>query len=53
MLQGFKAARRKGFLSFPSVGATENIIIAAACAKGKTVIINAAREPEISDLAAF
>ena len=43
----------KVFLSFPSVGATENIIIAAACAKGKTVIINAAREPEISDLAAF
>lgn len=33
----------KVFLSFPSVGATENIIIAAACAKGKTVIINAAR----------
>lgn len=40
-------------LSFPSVGATENIILAAACAKGKTVIHNAAREPEISDLADF
>ncbi|MBE6728231.1 MAG: UDP-N-acetylglucosamine 1-carboxyvinyltransferase [Ruminococcaceae bacterium] len=40
-------------LSFPSVGATENIILAAVCAKGKTVIHNAAREPEISDLADF
>lgn len=40
-------------LPFPSVGATENIIIAAAISKGKTVIINAAREPEISDLAEF
>lgn len=40
-------------LSFPSVGATENIIIAAVLAKGETVISNAAREPEISDLAEF
>ena len=40
-------------LSFPSVGATENIMIAAACAKGVTRIANAAREPEISDLADF
>ncbi len=40
-------------LSFSSVGATENIILAAALAKGKTVIHNAAREPEISDLADF
>lgn len=40
-------------LSFPSVGATENIMLAAVCAKGKTVIHNAAREPEISDLASF
>ena len=40
-------------LSFPSVGATENIIIAACLAKGKTVVNNAAREPEISDLADF
>ena len=40
-------------LSFPSVGATENIIIAACTAKGNTVIYNAAREPEISDLADF
>lgn len=40
-------------LSFPSVGATENIILAAALAEGTTVIHNAAREPEISDLADF
>jgi len=40
-------------LSFPSVGATENIILAASTAKGKTVIQNAAREPEINDLADF
>lgn len=40
-------------LSFPSVGATENIILAAALSKGRTVILNAAREPEINDLAAF
>ncbi len=40
-------------LSFPSVGATENIMIAAATAKGRTVLTNAAREPEISDLADF
>ena len=40
-------------LSFPSVGATENILIAAASADGETVILNAAREPEIADLADF
>lgn len=40
-------------LSFPSVGATENIMIAASTAEGTTVITNAAREPEISDLADF
>ena len=38
-------------LSFPSVGATENIIMASTLAKGKTIIENAAMEPEISDLA--
>ena len=36
-----------------SVGATENIMIAATLAEGKTIIKNAAREPEISDLAKF
>ncbi len=40
-------------LSFPSVGATENIILAAALSKGRTIIHNAAREPEIYDLVAF
>ncbi len=40
-------------LSFPSVGATENIMIAASTAQGITTVINAAREPEISDLADF
>lgn len=40
-------------LSFPSVGATENIMLAAACAEGTTEIHNAAREPEIVDLAEF
>ena len=40
-------------LSFPSVGATENILLAAVMAKGETVIVNAAREPEISDLAGY
>jgi UDP-N-acetylglucosamine 1-carboxyvinyltransferase len=36
---------------YPSVGATENILLAAVLAKGKTIITNAAREPEIEDLA--
>lgn len=40
-------------LSFPSVGATENIILACVKAKGRTVILNAAREPEIDDLVSF
>jgi UDP-N-acetylglucosamine 1-carboxyvinyltransferase len=40
-------------LSFPSVGATENIMLAAVTAEGTTVIVNAAREPEIEDLADF
>ena len=40
-------------LPFPSVGATENIILAATLAKGETVIRNAAREPEIIALADF
>ena len=40
-------------LSFPSVGATENVLIAASVAKGTTLLENAAREPEIEDLAGF
>ncbi len=39
------------YLDFPSVGATENILMAAVLAQGTTVIDNAAREPEIVDLA--
>jgi UDP-N-acetylglucosamine 1-carboxyvinyltransferase len=38
-------------LDYPSVGATENLLMAAVAAKGTTVIENAAREPEIADLA--
>ena len=39
-------------LSFASVGATENLVMAAALADGQTIIANAAREPEITDLVA-
>ncbi|PJK16855.1 UDP-N-acetylglucosamine 1-carboxyvinyltransferase [Chryseomicrobium excrementi] len=58
--QGFVEARTEGrlqgakiYLDFPSVGATENIMTAAALAEGTTVIENAAKEPEIVDLANF
>jgi len=40
-------------LSIPSVGATENIMLASVMAKGETVILNAAQEPEIVDLADY
>jgi len=40
-------------LRFPSVGATETLLLAAVCARGTTILRGAAREPEISDLAAF
>lgn len=40
-------------LPFPSVGATENILLAAAAAKGTTLLYGAAREPEIGDLIRF
>lgn len=40
-------------LSMPSVGATENVLLAAATAQGTTILHNAAREPEIADLCAF
>ena len=39
------------YLEFPSVGATENLLLAGVMAQGRTVIGNAAREPEIEDLA--
>ena len=48
---GLKGARI--YLDYPSVGATENLIMAAALAKGSTVLENAAEEPEIVDLANF
>ncbi len=41
------------YLDFPSVGATENVMMAAVMAAGETVIENAAREPEVVDLAQF
>jgi len=41
------------YLDFPSVGATENLMMAATAAKGTTVIYNAAKEPEVVDLANF
>ena len=41
------------YLDFPSVGATENIMMAATLAEGTTIIENAAEEPEIVDLASF
>ena len=56
---GFLVARADGLtgasitLDYPSVGATENLLMAAVTADGITVIDNAAREPEIADLAAF
>ncbi|MBQ7956771.1 MAG: UDP-N-acetylglucosamine 1-carboxyvinyltransferase [Clostridia bacterium] len=40
-------------LAFPSVGATENVMLAATLAKGRTTLTNAAREPEIKNLADF
>ena len=40
-------------LPFPSVGATETVLLAAVTARGETVLTNAAREPEIADLIGF
>ncbi len=57
--RGYIEARTEGLhgaeitLDFPSVGATENILMAAVVAKGATVIDNAAREPEVADLCNF
>lgn len=55
MIQG-RAGRLKGtevVLEYPSVGATENLLMAGVLAVGRTTVRNAAREPEIADLAAF
>jgi UDP-N-acetylglucosamine 1-carboxyvinyltransferase len=51
MTKGLKG--NKVYLDFPSVGATESTIMAASLAEGETVIENAAREPEVADLANF
>jgi UDP-N-acetylglucosamine 1-carboxyvinyltransferase len=51
-----KANKLKGakiYLDFPSVGATETIMMAATHSEGETILENAAQEPEIADLAAF
>ena len=48
-----KLVGSKLYLDFPSVGATENIMLAASLAEGTTIIENAAEEPEIVDLANF
>ncbi|MBQ8264946.1 MAG: UDP-N-acetylglucosamine 1-carboxyvinyltransferase [Oscillospiraceae bacterium] len=51
-----RAERLRGaniYLEFPSVGATENTMLAACAAEGETVITNAACEPEIEDLQSF
>ncbi|MCR4793821.1 MULTISPECIES: UDP-N-acetylglucosamine 1-carboxyvinyltransferase [Ruminococcus] len=48
-----RAKGAKISLAFPSVGATENVILCAVTADGETVINNAAREPEICDLCGF
>ncbi|NPV79182.1 MAG: UDP-N-acetylglucosamine 1-carboxyvinyltransferase [Firmicutes bacterium] len=50
-LGGLRGARI--YLDVPSVGATENLLMAASLAMGETVIENAAREPEVVDLANF
>ncbi len=50
-LEGLKGT--KIYLDFPSVGATENIIMAASMAEGQTVLENPAQEPEIVDLANY
>ena len=49
--KGLEGARI--YLDFPSVGATENIMMAASLARGQTIIENSAQEPEIVDLANY
>ncbi len=51
--QAKKLVGSKIYLDFPSVGATENIMMAAVMAEGETIIENAAEEPEIQDLGKF
>ena len=52
-LSAEKLMGSKIYLDFPSVGATENAVMAASLASGRTIIENAATEPEITDLANF
>lgn len=52
-LRAKKLRGAKIYLDFPSVGATENLIMAAVLAEGETIIENAAAEPEVCDLADF
>lgn len=52
-VKGKKLVGNRIYLDFPSVGATENIIMASVLAEGVTIIENAAEEPEIWDLANF
>jgi UDP-N-acetylglucosamine 1-carboxyvinyltransferase len=49
--QASRLMGRRIYLDFPSVGATENLMMAAVLARGETIIENAAREPEIENLA--
>jgi UDP-N-acetylglucosamine 1-carboxyvinyltransferase len=49
--EGKRLRGNRVVFDFPTVGATENVMMAAAAAKGESVIENAAREPEITDLA--
>ncbi len=51
--EGGRLQGAKVYLDFPSVGATENIMMAATLAKGTTILENVAKEPEIVDLANF
>lgn len=55
-IEGRVAGRLRGariYLDFPSVGATENLMMAAVLAEGRTILENVAKEPEIVDLANF
>ncbi len=53
IVKASKLVGNKVYMDFPSVGATENIMMAGALAEGTTIIENAAREPEVMDLAKF
>ncbi len=53
LCDGSRICPTRIFLDFPSVGATENIILATVTAQGTTTIVNAAKEPEILDLQNF